>query len=1054
MQKYQYQHGDRPLEGFTIERAAGRGGFGEVYYAVSDGGRQVALKAVQNYEQIELRGISHCMNLKSPHLVTIFDVKYNDRNEPFVIMEYVSGPSLRDLLTESPHGLGVQKAAFFLREIAKSLSFLHECGIVHRDLKPSNIFYENGYVKVGDYGLAKAISASRHSGHTITVGTVHYMAPEIGAGSYNRSIDIYALGVLLYEMLTGDVPFMGSSPAEILMKHMTNAPEIHNIDEPFAHVVKKALAKDPADRYQTVQEMVEDLFGSENIRDSVSHFSPDELSVFAERVAAKANIVETPRVERPRAEVAAEPTREVGKEVNDTAQRFAQQAAEQNKEMGKQLTDTAQRLAQQADAMGQRVADRVDAEAGKLFGTKMRIPGITDPVDPRQRRTLAFLTMVFIAVGAGLLRGPDIFPMAIMIFTMIAVCSKTILFSHRRWFVNLEPESQWISKLVTCGLAALLTSIVGVLICMVVQYSDMQRMFSQGAQPWLSLVIPMLLVDWRRISSPQRSKRLSLGTAVWIGLLGAISASIFGLDAVMIAAVLAGTSLVVQAYSTFGSTAQSKQAAEMQAKRAQQKKKETRSDSGKIIGRPVPPFVRVFWLIGFLMTLGAGLFLVIWAGTTLHGNHFAISLASGVDSLILSLFCFGGACRGRLNGWYRYIIKPGILLICVLTVVASSICMGNLSNVNDAMFLFLLMMIILPSVAFFIIAILPASLFVGGVSKPAGSPEAPSKQTAVSSAKAPAGVSSFKRLWALLLAAPALSGFPIAGLQRFYVGKIGTGILWFLTGGMFMIGQIIDVVMILTGQFTDRYGLPLVIWHDSKELKGKIPTTQAAYQAQAPGRDVAAVKDRQAETAQAPATEDSPARPAAAAPTTTVVYKPFHPLAFLFSGLGFVLTFAAIVAGLAVGLHIPYFVAAGLPNAQLSAQIEQFFGYPDWPELVMRLGTVVVVILLLLAGVCIIIGRRHLGVTHMLRAVLGLMAFFCVLLVFSDAMSGSYFQEVVDMLNAEQIGPAFDKLLLSTQNKKAAAAGVLFLLSVVVLAWPARSRQMILNPTPYQGVIL
>jgi serine/threonine protein kinase len=169
------------------------------------------------------------MNIKSPHLVTIFDVKYNDRNEPFVLMEYVSGPSLHDLLSEAPGGLGAQKAAFFLREIAKGLSYLHECGIVHRDLKPGNVFYENGYVKIGDYGLAKAISASRHSGHTITVGTVHYMAPEIGAGNYNCSIDIYALGVLLHEMLTGDVPFGGSSPAEILMKHMTVAPELANI---------------------------------------------------------------------------------------------------------------------------------------------------------------------------------------------------------------------------------------------------------------------------------------------------------------------------------------------------------------------------------------------------------------------------------------------------------------------------------------------------------------------------------------------------------------------------------------------------------------------------------------------------------------------------------------------------------------------------------------------------------------------------------------------------------------------------------------------------------
>ncbi|MHC4216314.1 MAG: serine/threonine protein kinase, partial [Planctomycetota bacterium] len=240
MRQFRYKYGDQPLEGYTIQRAVGYGGFGEVYYAISDSGRQVALKEIQNYEQIELRGISQCMNLKSPHLVTIFDIKYNKENRPFVIMEYVSGLSLQELLKESPNGLGTQKAAFFLREIAKGLSFLHECGIVHRDLKPGNIFYENGYAKIGDYGLTKAISASQHSGQTITVGTVHYMAPEIGAGCYDRSIDIYALGILLYEMLTGQVPFYGASPGEILMKHMSATPELDNIEEPFAGVIRKA----------------------------------------------------------------------------------------------------------------------------------------------------------------------------------------------------------------------------------------------------------------------------------------------------------------------------------------------------------------------------------------------------------------------------------------------------------------------------------------------------------------------------------------------------------------------------------------------------------------------------------------------------------------------------------------------------------------------------------------------------------------------------------------------------------------------------------------------
>src|SRR3954451_11009918 len=270
MWSFQYKHGDRPLEGYTIQRAAGRGGFGEVYYAVSDSGREVALKVVTGYEQIELRGISQCMNLKSPHLVTIFDVKYNDQGKPFVIMEFVAGPNLRQLIDESPAGIGTQKAAFFLREIGKGLTYLHDCGIVHRDLKPANIFYENGYVKIGDYGLSKAISASHRSAQTVTVGTLHYMAPEVGNGCYDRSVDIYALGALLYEMLTGQPPFFGVSPAEVLMKHISAAVCLDGIEEPFATVVRRALEKDPARRYQSVQEMVEGVFGAEHIRQSVS----------------------------------------------------------------------------------------------------------------------------------------------------------------------------------------------------------------------------------------------------------------------------------------------------------------------------------------------------------------------------------------------------------------------------------------------------------------------------------------------------------------------------------------------------------------------------------------------------------------------------------------------------------------------------------------------------------------------------------------------------------------------------------------------------------------
>ena len=294
MPSYRYDHGDQPLEGYSIEHALGRGGFGEVYYAVSDSGRQVALKAVQNYEDIELRGISHCMNLKSPHLVSIFDVKHNDRGDAFVIMEYVAGPSLRELLDESPDGLGTEKAAWFVREMAKGLALLHDAGVVHRDLKPHNVFVEDGYVKVGDYSLSKIISASHRSGHTMTVGTVHYMAPEISLGRYDKTVDIYALGVMLYEMLTGRPPHTGETMGEVLMKHMSGDIDVSGIEDPFASVVLKAMAQDPADRYQSVDEMVEALFGAEHIQDSVSGFNPQSLTVLAGRAARAAEIAHKP----------------------------------------------------------------------------------------------------------------------------------------------------------------------------------------------------------------------------------------------------------------------------------------------------------------------------------------------------------------------------------------------------------------------------------------------------------------------------------------------------------------------------------------------------------------------------------------------------------------------------------------------------------------------------------------------------------------------------------------------------------------------------------------
>jgi hypothetical protein len=251
--KFTYRSGQRPLDGYTLKRGVGQGGFGEVYFAVSDGGKEVALKLLKGHSDVELRGVANCLNMKHPNLVHVYDLKEDSQGDKWLVMEYVLGESMSAVLNRHPHGLPLNLVGEWFAALARAVAHLHDRGVVHRDLKPANVFIEAGTLKVGDYGLCKSISVSQKQ--TRTVGTVHYMAPEVSTGNYSQRIDIYACGVILHELLTGKLPFDGESDGEILMKHLTATPDLTLVPEAFRPVLAKALDKNPLKRFGSVTEM-------------------------------------------------------------------------------------------------------------------------------------------------------------------------------------------------------------------------------------------------------------------------------------------------------------------------------------------------------------------------------------------------------------------------------------------------------------------------------------------------------------------------------------------------------------------------------------------------------------------------------------------------------------------------------------------------------------------------------------------------------------------------------------------------------------------------------
>lgn len=256
---------------YEILEKIGEGGMAVVYKALCHRlDRYVAVKIMRDEmagdEEFRQRfcAESHAVAMLShPNIVAVYDVSHNDTVE-YIVMELVDGITLRQYM-DKRGPVPWREALHFTRQMAKALSHAHERGIIHRDIKPQNVMLlKDGTIKIGDFGIA-ALENELHEENGETIGSIHYIAPEQARGELPDSrSDLYSLGVVMYEMLTGQKPYTGESIGEIAIKHMNADPVpprdiIPDIPEELQAMTLKAMCPEIGGRYQTAAELLQDL---------------------------------------------------------------------------------------------------------------------------------------------------------------------------------------------------------------------------------------------------------------------------------------------------------------------------------------------------------------------------------------------------------------------------------------------------------------------------------------------------------------------------------------------------------------------------------------------------------------------------------------------------------------------------------------------------------------------------------------------------------------------------------------------------------------------------
>lgn len=314
---------------YEIIKNIGEGGMANVYLAqdtILD--RKVAVKVLRGdlssddkfIRRFEREALS-VSNLSHPNIVEVYDVGVEEGNH-YIVMEYIEGKTLKQLLKKR-ESLTLTEVIDIMTQLTDGIAHAHNSYIIHRDIKPQNIMIEDdGRIKITDFGIAMALNATQLTQTNSVMGSVHYLPPEQASGkSATVKSDIYALGILMYELITGNVPFKGDNAVEIALKHMKDKiPSVRkqdpSIPQSVENIILRATAKNPRNRYDSAKEMYEDLLtclDEEHANDKKVSFTYPENDLDS-TAPIPTNTIKK-RVDKPSKKEESEDTEELVKEI-------------------------------------------------------------------------------------------------------------------------------------------------------------------------------------------------------------------------------------------------------------------------------------------------------------------------------------------------------------------------------------------------------------------------------------------------------------------------------------------------------------------------------------------------------------------------------------------------------------------------------------------------------------------------------------------------------------------------------------------------------------------